>query len=76
MFHQYWIAVPIPYKQGSCGRAGQPRQSMDIAAAVATVKALVPPNMSSLACTHRVPELECAAIWVSTHLEETQGIFI
>ena len=76
MFHKYWIAVPIPYKQGSCGRAGQPSQSMNIAVAVATVKALVPPNMSSLACTRRVPELDCAAIGVPTHLEETQGIFI
>ena len=76
MFHQYWVTVPIPYEQGSCGRAGQPRQSMDITAAVATVNALVPPNMSSLACNRRIPELDCAAIGVPTHLEETKGIFI
>ena len=49
---------------------------MDLAAAVATVKALVPPNMSSLTCTRRVPELDCAAIGVPTSLEETQGIFM
>ena len=76
MFHQYWVTVPIPYEQGSSRRAGQPRQSMDLAAAVATVKALVPPNMSSLTCTRRVPELDCAAIGVPTSLEETQGIFM
>ena len=49
---------------------------MDIATAIATVKALMPPNMSSIACTRRVPELDCAAIGIPTHLEETQGIFI
>ena len=49
---------------------------MDIAAAIATVKALMPPNMSSIACTRRVPELDYAAIGVPTCLEVTQGIFM
>ena len=48
---------------------------MDIAAAIAPVKALMPPNMSSIAYTCRVPEIDCAAIGVPTRLEVTQGIF-
>ena len=46
---------------------------MDIARAVATIKALVPPNLSNLTCSRGAPGRQCAGIGVPTTLEQVQG---
>ena len=46
---------------------------MDIARAVATIKALVPPNLSNLTCSRGAPGRQFAGIGVPTTLEQVQG---
>ena len=60
---RHWVTVPLPV---------QPRP-VDLAAAVAAVKARVPPARASLTCNQGAPGRHCAGQPVPTRLEPLQG---
>ena len=66
------MTVPVPHQQGR-QRAALLQRPMDVAAAVAAVRALVPPALSNLTCNRGAPGRHCQDQAVPTRLEPLQG---
>ena len=60
---RHWVTVPLAVQAGP----------VDLAAAVAAVKARVPPARASLTCNQGAPGRHCAGQPVPTRLEPLQG---
>ena len=72
IFHRHWVTVPVPHQQGR-QRVALLQRPMDVAAAVAAVRALVPPALSNLTCSRGAPGRPCQDQAVPTRLEPLQG---